>query len=155
MSSEISYRHTQVSTLTFVLTVLSTTAAVAAILWRGHGDDFGGILIIGLTAIWVLLIFGRLTIEIHDGAVHWRFGFLPWPRWSVPLSEIRALAPTHTKMAQGAGIRGGKRDRLYNVTLGGPALRIERQDGRVVTLGTPEPMRLAAFIDARRLPARR
>jgi hypothetical protein len=149
MSSEISYRHTQVNTLMFVLTVLSSSAIAAAVMLRGDGDDLGGYLLIGLSAVWVLLTFGRLVIEIHDGALHWRFGFLPWPRWSLPLAEIKTLSPTQTTVAQGSGIRGAKRDRLYNVSLGGPALRIERQDGRVVTLGTPEPGRLASFVQAR------
>ena len=122
MSGEISYRHTQVNTLMFVLTVLSASTAVAGVMLRGEGDDLGGYLLIGLVAVWVLLIFGRLVIEIHDDALHWRFGFLPWPRWSLPLAEIRAMSPTQTTLAKGSGIRGGKRDRLYNVTLGGPAL---------------------------------
>lgn len=155
MSSEISYRHTQVNRLLFVLTMVSATAVVAGVLLRGDRDDLGGFLLIGLGVGWALLSLGRLVIEIHDGALHWRFGFLPWPHWSLPLADITKMSPTQTTLAQGSGIRGKKRDRLYNVTLGGPALRLELQDGRVVTLGTPEPARLAAFIDARRMPRRR
>jgi hypothetical protein len=60
---------------------------------------------------------------------------------------------THAAASRGAGIKGPRADRLYNATLGGPALRLTLHDGRVVTLGTPEPERLRAFIEARRPPA--
>jgi hypothetical protein len=57
-----------------------------------------------------------------------------------------------TSFALGSGIRGPAQHRLYNVTMGGTALRLHLRDGRTVTLGTPEPARLASFIEPR-LPA--
>jgi hypothetical protein len=57
-----------------------------------------------------------------------------------------------TSFGMGSGIRGPVQHRLYNVTTGGPALRLHLRDGRTVTLGTPEPARLASFIEPR-LPA--
>jgi hypothetical protein len=62
------------------------------------------------------------------------------------------LEPVQTSFAMGSGIRGPAQHRLYNVTMGGPALRLHLRDGRTVTLGMPEPARLASFIEPR-LPA--
>jgi hypothetical protein len=93
---------------------------------------------------------GRLVIEVHDDRLAWRFGYLGWPRWQLPLSDIGLLQCVRVSALRGAGIRGIGKDRLFSVAIGGPALRITTRDGRVVTLGTPEPERLQAAIEARR-----
>jgi hypothetical protein len=77
-----------------------------------------------------------------------------WPRWQVPLADIVQVQVTQTRALQGSGIKGSSANRLYNVTIAGPAVLLVLRDGRRVTLGSPEAERLAAFIQAR-LPAAR
>ena len=68
-------------------------------------------------------------------------------------AEVARLEVTRADVF-GSGIKGPARHRRYTVTMGGPALRLHLHDGRSVTLGTPDPQRLASFVQAR-LPASR
>lgn len=106
-----------------------------------------------LASAWVvcgvgLVCLGRLVIEVHAGRLVWTFGYLGWPTWQLALDEIGLLQCVRVSALRGAGIRGLGKDRLFSVAVGGDALRITTRDGRVVTLGTPEPERLKAAIEA-------
>lgn len=95
-----------------------------------------------------LLILGRLVVEIQDAALHWRYGFLGWPRWHVAIAEIVEI-----KLSRGpalhAGIQFNGRQRVFTASLGSPALELTLAGGRRILLGSPEPERLAQFIRAR------
>lgn len=107
--------------------------------------------LIALATLLPLLPLGRLVIELRGHELHWRYGFLGWPRWQLALSEIADL-----QLARGpalhAGIQYNGRQRVFTARLGSPALSIRTRDGRHIVLGSPEPERLAAFLRAR-LPA--
>jgi len=153
VSEHASYRHTQVFKAMWLLLPLPA-AVVSALALRG-GDLHQiesmaiawGVCIVGLVGL------GRLVIELRGDRLHWSFGYLGWPRWELALHEIELLQCVHVSRWRGAGIKGLGKDRLFNVSIGGPALRLTLGHNRVVTLGTPEPERLMAFIEARRTVA--
>ncbi|HRD97825.1 MAG TPA: hypothetical protein PLA97_15655 [Rubrivivax sp.] len=95
-----------------------------------------------------LLLLGRLVIELRGGTLHWRYGYMGWPRWHVALEEIVEI-----KLARGpsahAGIQFNGRQRVFTASLGSPAVELTLRNGRRVLLGSPEPDRLARFIHAR------
>lgn len=148
-----SYRHVQPFRALWVLMPLSS-AVVALVLW-GSGDPQArlGIGIVLVTTVVTLAVLGRLVIEVHADRVTWHFGWFGLPRWSLPLARIVRCEPGRGSPV-GAGIKGTRRHRIYSAEIGGPALRLTLDDGRSITLGTPEPDRLRSFIEAR-LPARR
>jgi hypothetical protein len=150
MTAHASYRHVQPFTMLWLL--LPAGAAVAA-LGAWATPQAGAALAFALVVpCAVLLLLGRLVIELRGDRLHWRFGFVGWPRWSVALDEIERIELTHARAIHGAGIKGLGRKRLFNVTMGGPALQLTLRDGRTILLGTPEPQRLRAFIEARQSP---
>jgi hypothetical protein len=148
MTALASYRHVQPFTILWLVLPLG---AVVGMLGASAAPQAALPLAVAtVLPCALLLLLGRLVIELRGQRLHWSFGFLGWPRWSVALDEIEHTEVTRPRAIQGAGIKGLRRNRLYNVTLGGPALRMTLRDGRTVTLGTPEPQRLAAFIAARK-----
>jgi hypothetical protein len=102
----------------------------------------------------LLLVFGRLRVQVDAQALEWQFGYLGLPRWRLPLADIMAVTATRTGWVDGWGIhyRPGL-GWVFNAW-GFGAVRIEKRDGRVFRLGTDEPERLASVITAR-LPRRR
>jgi hypothetical protein len=142
-----SYRHVQTYGMLWI--VLPLSAALVLAMGLMQGDRAGSTGLGVAVPLLALLLLGRLVIEIDGSTLRWRFGYLGWPAWQQPLAGITAVQRLQRAPGLGSGIRGPKADRLYNVTIGGPAVRLALADGRVVTLGTPEPERLAAFIEAR------
>lgn len=129
-----------------------TSLVLAAVLWLGGGPQAQlGIGVVLSTTVVTLAVMGRLVVEVHADRVHWRFGWLGVPRWSLPLDQVVACEPARGS-AGGAGIKGSRRDREYTAALASPAVRLRLQDGRSVLIGSPEPDRLRSFIEAR-LPA--
>mgnify|MGYP001764350166 CR=1 FL=1 len=116
-------------------------ALAAAIAWA--------VCLVGL--VWL----GRMVVELHGDRLRWTFGYVGWPRWELELADIAQLQCVRVSAWRGAGIKGLGKDRLFTVTMGGPAVRLNLRDGRIVTLGSPVSERLAAFIEARRPPLRR
>jgi hypothetical protein len=157
MTAIPAYRHVQIYTVMWVLlpalyalglALLTLAKPVPATTW-----------LYALMPPVTALVFGRLVIEIVEGQLRWRFGYLPWPRWlamqgwlhgEVALAQIDGVQRLREAPRYTSGIHGPREDRVWNVTIGGPAVRLKLADGRHVTLGTPEPERLAAFIEARR-----
>jgi hypothetical protein len=150
VSEHASYRHTQVFTAMWLLLPLSACVVSVVALRGGDAHQIEamaiawGVCIVGLAGL------GRLVIELRGDRLRWRFGYLGWPRWELALREIELLQCVHVSRWRGAGIKGLGKDRLFNVSIGGPALRLTLGHNRVVTLGTPEPERLMGFIEARR-----
>jgi hypothetical protein len=157
MTDAHAYRHVQTYTTLWV--ILLATGGLGG--WMisvepatGSGEGLVGLLVMAASLGGSLLCLGRLVITVHAHELRWHFGYVGWPGWSVRWEEITRLEPLRASFAWGSGIRGPARHRHYTVTMAGPALRVHLRDGRTVTLGTPEPERLAGFIRAR-LPEER
>lgn len=155
MSGPVSYHRAQLFAAMWLAVPLPALVATVALL-RGPDADLALAAAIAWTVCVVGLVsLGRLVIELRDDRLHWTFGFLGWPRWDLALADIALVQCVRVSALRGAGIKGLGKDRLFTVTMGGPAVRLSLRDGRIVTLGSPEPERLAAFIEARRPPLRR
>jgi hypothetical protein len=133
------------------LTLPLPAAFVSVIALRGGETGLlQGVAIAWAVCVVGLVALGRLVIEVDADRLHWTYGFLGWPRWALALDEVVDMQCVRTSRWRGAGIKGLGKDKLFNASIGGPALRLHLTGGRIVTLGTPEPERLAAFIEARR-----
>ncbi|HQR22175.1 MAG TPA: hypothetical protein PLE54_05175 [Burkholderiaceae bacterium] len=91
--------------------------------------------------------FDGLTVSVTTDEVTWRFGHLGFPRGQVKLADITEVSVTRTSFWEGWGIRWTRRGMLYNVS-GFDAVLLRRRGGKPVLLGTDEPRRLKAAIDA-------
>lgn len=121
-------------------------AAVGLLAWRALDPaDSPPLAVIAVLAV-VLLLFDRLTIGVGSGELAWRFGYLGWPRWRLPLTEIVSATVTRTAWLEGWGIRLTRRGWLYNVS-GLDAVLILRRDGKTLLLGSDEAPRLARAIN--------
>lgn len=96
----------------------------------------------------VLAGLGRFVVRVQGDTLHWRFGYLGWPHWQLPLADIRTVEQARCTWVEGWGIRRTKEGMLYNAR-GSGAVRLTLKDGRRLRLGSDEPDRLAAFIAAR------
>ncbi len=149
MAALPSYREVQPYTVLWVLLPLAGGVTLWTA-WMGRDVSALGAGLLAALPLLLLLALGRLVIELDGTALHWRFGWLGWPRWQVALADIVAVEKTLTPAAAGSGIRTTREGRLYNVTIGGSAVALTLRDGRRILLGTAEPEKLAAFIEARR-----
>jgi hypothetical protein len=120
------------------------------VLGRDEAGGATGALVLAACVVGALLCLGRMVVEVHPGEVRWQFGYLGWPSWRQPLAEVAGTQEVRTRFIRGSGIRGSMRHRFYTVTPGGPALCLHLHDGRTVTLGVPDPQRLAALVEAQR-----
>jgi hypothetical protein len=93
-----------------------------------------------------LVVFSTLTTEVSDETLTWYFtGHVAGG--AIPLGEIERVASVRNPRAYGWGIRALPDGRLYNVS-GLKAVSINLRDGRRIVLGSDEPDRLAAAIEA-------
>lgn len=93
------------------------------------------------------LAFDGLRIRVTAQELAWRFGHLGFPRGRVALADIAGAEVTHTSFWEGWGIRRTRRGWLYNVS-GYDAVLITRRDGKTLLLGSDEPRKLKAAIEA-------
>jgi hypothetical protein len=152
------YRHVQTYTAVWVILLMAAGfggSTIYSAAGSGSGDALIGLLVLALSLGGSLLCLGRLVITVHASELRWHFGYVRWPAWKLRLQDISQIEPVRPSFAIGSGIRGPAQHRLYNVTMGGPALKLHLRDGRTVTLGTPEPQRLAGFIAPRLTDKRR
>ena len=149
MTALPSYRHVQPYTVLWVLLPLTGGVTLWTV-WLSQGVPALGAALLAGVPLALLLGLGRLVIEIDGPVLRWCFGWLGWPRWQVALADILAVEKTRAPGMAGSGIRVTREGRLYNVTIGGPAVRLTLRDGRRILLGTPEPEKLAAYLEARR-----
>lgn len=91
-------------------------------------------------------VFSQLTVVVEDGALSWHFGEGFWKK-SLSLSEIVSAHAVRTRWWYGWGIRLTPKGWLYNVS-GLDAVEIKTRDGKTVLIGTDEPDKLAAALNA-------
>ena len=158
MPDSHAYRHVQTYTTLWVI-LLACAGFGGYMIWleatSGSGESLLGLLVLVCSLEGGLLLLGRLVITVHPHELRWHFGYVGWPAWKLHLEDISQIEPVRASFAMGSGIRGPAQHRLYNVTMGGTALKLHLRDGRTVTLGTPEPQRLAGFIAPRLTDKRR
>jgi hypothetical protein len=147
------YRRSVLYTVLWIGLVATMATVTLVLTWSAEPRSptyVGFVVATGIVPMAVsLLLLGRMTIEVDATTLRWGFGWLHWPRWQLPLTDIVAVERTVAPKT-GSGIRiGPKGARSYTTVLGGPALRLTLRDGATVVLGTDEPDRLAAFIRAR------
>lgn len=147
---DISYRSTQAMLALWLIMPL-VEAIVIATTWNAP-PLWAQALAVALTPL-PLLLLGRLVIELRGSVLRWSYGYVGWPRWHLAIDEISDIKLTRGPSAH-AGIQFNGRQRGFTASMGSPAVEFTLHDGRRVLLGSPEPDRLARFIQAR-LPQRR
>lgn len=129
-----------------------SSLVIAGVLWfTGDPNARLGIGIVLSTTVFTLMVMGRLVVQIRGEQLLWHFGWFGIPRWQLPLAHIAACEVARGTAA-GAGIKGTRQQREYTAAVGSPGVKLTLQDGSSVFLGSPEPDRLRAFLEAR-LPA--
>jgi hypothetical protein len=96
--------------------------------------------------------FDGLTIRITGDELAWQFGHVGFPRGRLRLADVVSASVTRTTFWEGWGIRRTRRGWLYSVS-GYDAVLVERRAGKPFLLGTDEPRRLKAALDAAIAPA--
>jgi hypothetical protein len=135
-----------------ILPIVSSSVAAQGLADQGLARVVSVVITIALPMV-VLLMLGRLLIQIDAHRLEWRFGYLGWPHWSVDIAEIESVEVTRTTWADGWGIRRGREGWIYNAGWS-DAVRIRTRDGRTIRLGSDEPERLVTVLSARLLPRR-
>ncbi len=146
-----SYSHSQAMWLLWIVLPTAGLAAALAAWEQGSPEGLGVVAVVVLSQLGVLLVLGRLTIELDQERIAWRFGYLGWPRWELPLRDVLSAEVVRTTALEGWGIRRTRRGMLYNAS-GFSAVALHLEDGRLVRLGSDEADRLAAFIGPRLRP---
>lgn len=101
----------------------------------------------GVTGLLPLLA-GPFTVELDGTRLQWRFGLLRWPSWQLPLARIARVEPARSTWSEGCGVHSTAQGMLY--TGGGfDCVRIHTTDGKSLRLGSPDPARLIAYLNAR------
>ena len=139
-------------TATFLCLLLSATAGGVLLTHQSLGAptaDLPGVALALVTTLAPLPFLGRMVIELQAQQLRWHWGFLGWPRWQLRLDRIARIERLQRASWLQSGIQFAGRSRVFMPGFGGPALRLHLDDGRFITLGTPEPERLAALIEAR------
>ena len=103
-------------------------------------------LVVALVLLLLAWLFGSLTVSVDDETIVASFG-PGWPRKTVPLTLVRGARPVRNRWWYGWGIRYTPHGWLYNVS-GLDAVELEMLGGRTLRIGTDEPERLVAAIEA-------
>lgn len=142
------YSRSQPLTVLWVL-MAPVLATLALLVWLNRDSAAAAPLALGaLLTLAPMPFLGRLTVEVSHEALSWRFGWLGWPRWQLALQDIERVEIAKTTGFEGVGIQRTREGWLYNAR-SGPALRVVLRKGRRLRIGSDEPARLAAFIEAR------
>jgi hypothetical protein len=97
-------------------------------------------------AIWAGLFMSRLKVWIDAEFVRVRFGCGTW--WKkFPLNKIQSAAPVRNDWSMGWGIHYVGNGWLYNIA-GMEAVELTFKNGKKARIGTDEPEKLAAAIQA-------
>ena len=133
------YRHVQVGWLMIVVGVILIVCGGLFVTSSMRGADAPTLVCCGAGALMVLL-FGSLTVVVHEGEVRIRFGIgLIRKRYS--LSQFVKVQAVRNKWYYGWGIRWWPGCVIYNVS-GLDAVELKRADDTVVRIGTDEPEKL-------------
>lgn len=103
---------------------------------------------VGMMELMLAFLLWSMTVEVVKGAVEVRFG--PGViRRSYPVAKIVTATPKTQPWHSGRGVRVAPRATMMLVS-GGTAVLLELEGGRKILLGSPNPARLVAAIEAER-----
>ena len=136
------YEHTQRGTVMIAVLLLAMAVLTAAALQVFHWVPLLVVAALGLC----LCMFHSLTVTVDDEAVRVRFAG-EFIRFRFPLGEIESCKQVRNRWWFGWGIKWYYRGWLYNVS-GLDAVELKMKDGRLRRIGTDEPEKLAAAINA-------
>jgi len=97
-----------------------------------------------VSALGLVLLFGRLTVVVAQSVVTVAFGF-GWPRRTTHLADITAVRPVRNTWYHGWGIRLIKDGWMYNVW-GLDAIELDLSSGKKFRIGTDDPEGLLAAL---------
>jgi len=142
------YRHTQYGTLVS-LVFLTTGILIAVVAQRILVEDRApsAILMIGIYLVG-LVMFYSFTIEISDEKLKFWFG-IGIIQKTIALNEIQTIKEIYNPWYYFGGIKlipGG----WYYAIAPGTAVEIELRNGRIVQLGTNQPVQLHQAIETAR-----
>lgn len=149
------YSHTQFGTAIAAGTVIGVTGATVVVLSLSRATlDAAPWLVAALYGVLVgaFAIFYRLKVEVDAEEVRAVFGIGLY-RKTIALASVVRTDIVRTRLRWGWGIHWTSAGWLYNVA-GRHAVRLELAAERPVMIGTDEPERLKAAIDAWRSVAK-
>jgi hypothetical protein len=142
------YRHTQPGTVTRVFLAVAIAGFIVGAVLAARADAamvavFG---VLALLMFVVGLLFHSLTVEVARGYLSIRFGVgLIRKRW--PLKEIDSVETVRNRWWYGWGIRLTPHGWLFNVS-GSDAVQLRFDNGKLARIGTDEPEKLRAALEA-------
>ena len=142
------YRHTQIG-WTLIVLLFAVVLAELLIIAFGSPQSTLAVALSGVLAAVVavmLALFSTLTVVVDDRKVSLEFGF-GLLRREVMLADVIAARRVRNHWYAGWGVRVIPRGRLYNVG-GLDAVELELDIGRVVRIGTDQPVALLAAVNA-------
>lgn len=147
------YKHSQLGKIIILLVILLeaiTVVIVASLFSRGEIDVLWSVLLpVEVVALILLILFFRLTVTIEEKHLIISFG-IGIIRKSWHVDEIARATPVTNKWWYGWGIRFTPHGWLYNID-GTKAVEIEKKNGKKFRIGTDEPDKLVAVINADRV----
>lgn len=136
------YRHTQYNRVMIwgagVALVAFVAMALATELNPWVGFTFG------IPAVF-LAIFHALSVHVDARAVTVRFGW-GWPRWVIPIQEVRDVCIVESPPEDGWGIRPIPNGVMYRIA-GRTTVELQLTEGRIVRIGTDQPDELARAVE--------
>lgn len=142
------YKHTQPGTLMQIGfgSLMVLTLALAA--WTGRNDP-KALLVFGLVSLALgigLALFYQLTVTVAKDFIRLRFGVGVINK-KFAIEDVESASVVRNKWWYGWGIRITPHGWLYNVG-GYDAVELRLKNGRKVRVGTDQPKRLLAAIEA-------
>ena len=144
------YEHTQPGTVMRVSMGIATVAFGTiglVILLKGRNPEVAiGPLAVPLITMVCLALFHSLTVRVNAEAVSFAFG-VGLIRKTIPFSDIESAATVRNHWYNGWGIKLIRGGWLYNVA-GLDAVELTHKNGKKTRIGTDEPKKLLAAIEA-------
>jgi hypothetical protein len=149
------YDHRQTSWWLLAGLMIVTGAAVAVLAWLdGRTGRAARISLVSIAAIGLLVGWQFTTLRVEVNAERVRIAFGPgWIRRVLPVAQIVAAEAVRNRWWYGWGIRWTPTGWMWNVS-GLDAVLVTLKGGRRFRIGTDEPARLVAALDAAVAPAR-
>lgn len=120
---------------------LFVAAVVLLVVLSFVSDEFQDVLVwtvVFLIAISLLVLhFSRLTVTVDEKAVSAAFGYINWPKRTIPFEEIESVAKVRNKWWYGYGVRWVPGGMMYNVQ-GNDAVELTYATGKKFRIGTDD-----------------